>query len=232
MIKNWFLVAVATVSLFSVISGQDADAKLVSAPDFSISPEDEAAGISGTMKVAVAIDERGNVTRSSVFVTPSWPCGPDLDSRVNSIMRKAEKAVMEFKFSPATKDGKPVESAAGVSLKIGAEAKNRASFPPSDAATSAQIPKQISAGVLNGKATKLEKPRYPPEARAAGAAGTVDVQILLDEEGRIVTAQGISGHPLLHFASRDAACRSEFAPTRLQGQPVRVSGILKYNFVP
>ena len=93
-------------------------------------------------------------------------------------------------------------------------------------------PKTISGGVLNGKAVSLPKPAYPPAARAVRAAGAVQVQVLIDEEGRVVSASAAGGHPLLQQAAVAAARQARFSPTLLSGQPVKVSGIITYNFVP
>jgi TonB family protein len=89
----------------------------------------------------------------------------------------------------------------------------------------------ISGGVLNGKAVSKPPPVYPPIARAARASGTVVVQITVDEEGNVIAAQAVSGHPLLQAAAVAAARRARLSPTRLSGQPVKVTGILTYNFV-
>jgi protein TonB len=94
------------------------------------------------------------------------------------------------------------------------------------------IPKQISGGVLNGKATSLPKPPYPPAARAVRADGAVNIQILIIEDGTVFSAVAVSGHPLLRSAARQAACGAAFSPTLLMGNPVKVSGIITYNFVP
>lgn len=94
------------------------------------------------------------------------------------------------------------------------------------------VPKQISGGVLNGKATSLPKPPYPPAARAVRASGSVAVQVLVDESGNVVTASALSGHPLLRSAAVQAARSAKFSPTTLAGQPVKVSGVIMYNFVP
>jgi protein TonB len=93
-------------------------------------------------------------------------------------------------------------------------------------------PKTISGGVLNGKATSLPKPPYPPAARAVRASGAVSVQVLIDEEGRVVSASAVSGHPLLRAAAVAAARGARFSPTQLSGQPVKVNGVITYNFVP
>jgi periplasmic protein TonB len=89
----------------------------------------------------------------------------------------------------------------------------------------------ISGGVLNGKAISLPKPPYPPIARAAHAAGTVVVQVLIDENGSVVSAHAVSGHPLLQAVAVAAARQARFSPTKLSGQPVKVTGVIQYNFV-
>jgi protein TonB len=89
----------------------------------------------------------------------------------------------------------------------------------------------VSGGVLNGKAISKPQPAYPPIAKAARASGTVTVQILVDESGRVVSASAVSGHPLLQQAAVAAARGARFSPTLLSGQPVKVSGVITYNFV-
>jgi len=89
----------------------------------------------------------------------------------------------------------------------------------------------IEGGVLNGKASSLPKPEYPAIARAAKAAGTVTVEVVVDEEGNVVEAKAVSGHPLLQSAAVNAARQAKFTPTLVSGEPTQVSGYLTYNFV-
>ena len=96
--------------------------------------------------------------------------------------------------------------------------------------TTPPAPKTIAGGVVNGKATSLPKPAYPAAARAVGAKGAVNVQVLIDERGNVVSASAISGHALLRAAATAAARRAKFAPTQLSGQPVKVSGVITYVF--
>lgn len=93
------------------------------------------------------------------------------------------------------------------------------------------VPRTINGGVLNGKATQLVKPPYPAAAKAVNASGAVNVQVTIDEEGNVISATVVSGHPLLRAASVEAAQASKFSPTLLSGQPVKVTGIIVYNFV-
>ena len=89
----------------------------------------------------------------------------------------------------------------------------------------------ISGGVLNGRAISKPEPAYPAIARAARAQGTVNVQVLVDEEGNVIQAVPVSGHPLLQLSATQAARQARFEPTLDAGQPVKVSGTLTYNFV-
>lgn len=94
------------------------------------------------------------------------------------------------------------------------------------------VPRIVSGGVVNGKATSLPKPPYPPGARKAKASGAVSVQVLIDEDGNVVAASAVSGDPLLRDAAVSAARQAKFSRTVLSGQPVKVSGTITYNFVP
>ncbi len=92
------------------------------------------------------------------------------------------------------------------------------------------VPKSISGGVLNGKASNLVRPEFPAAARAVRACGAVNVQVKIDTAGNVAEAYAVSGQPLLRSAAVSAAQKSTFAPTLLSGQPVTVTGIIVYNF--
>jgi TonB family protein len=90
--------------------------------------------------------------------------------------------------------------------------------------------KPISGGVLNGKAISLPKPDYPADARAAGIDGVVVVQVTVDEQGNVVDARPVSGPLQLQQSASAAALLARFSPTLLMGEPVRVTGVIVYNF--
>ncbi len=87
-----------------------------------------------------------------------------------------------------------------------------------------------SAGVVNGNAKYLPKPVYTAAAKAIRAMGDVNVQVMIDEAGNVVSATAASGHPLLKREAERAAQNAKFNPTFLSGQPVKVSGIIVYKF--
>lgn len=90
---------------------------------------------------------------------------------------------------------------------------------------------ETSGGVLNGKAISLPRPDYPRIARSAHASGMIVVQVTIDESGDVIAAHAISGHPLLMAASVASAKQAKFSPTKLCGEPVKVTGVITYNFV-
>jgi len=104
--------------------------------------------------------------------------------------------------------------------------------PPKPTPDATPIPKKInvSGGVLQGSAIKKPAPAYPPIAKAARAAGAVQVQVTISEDGRVIDAQVVSGHPLLRDAAVQAARQWVFKPTELSGVPVKVQGVLTFNF--
>lgn len=84
--------------------------------------------------------------------------------------------------------------------------------------------------VLNSEALSLPVPTYPQLARQIRLQGTVIVQVLINEDGNVVSAKATSGHPLLVPEAVKAAMRARFSPTILGDQKVKVSGVITYNF--
>jgi protein TonB len=92
------------------------------------------------------------------------------------------------------------------------------------------ILKPISGGVLNGTAISLPQPVYPEPAKRMRTAGLVSVEVILDETGKVVSATATSGPTILRDAAVQAALKARFSPTKLSGQPVKVSGTINYKF--
>lgn len=90
---------------------------------------------------------------------------------------------------------------------------------------------KVPSSVLISQAISLPQPPYPPMARQIGIHGAVQVQILVDETGRVISAHAVSGHPFLNPSAEQAAMRARFTPTLLSGTPVKVQGTIIYNFV-
>ena len=89
--------------------------------------------------------------------------------------------------------------------------------------------KPIEGGLLNGKALELPEPKLP--AGAAKVTGKVLVRVVIDETGKVISAEIEDGRIELRRAALEAARKARFAPTLLAGQPVKVTGIISYLFV-
>lgn len=100
---------------------------------------------------------------------------------------------------------------------------------PSQSASDSPSP-AVNEGVLPGLAIKKAAPPYPLTAKAARASGTVSVQAIISETGDVIEAAVIAGHPLLREAALQAARQWIFKPTTLSGKPVKIRGILHFNF--
>lgn len=87
-----------------------------------------------------------------------------------------------------------------------------------------------SIGVANGYAVSLPKPTYPPVAIATNTQGKVDVQIMINESGDVVSAKAVDGPALLRQVAEQAALKAKFKPTYLSNTPIKVTGVIVYNF--
>src|SRR5690242_3726459 len=92
------------------------------------------------------------------------------------------------------------------------------------------ILKPVSGGVLNGTAVYLPPPAYPEAAKRTRTQGVVTVDVILDETGKVVAANASGGPAVLRDAAVQAALKAKFSPTKLSGQPVKVSGVINYKF--
>lgn len=88
----------------------------------------------------------------------------------------------------------------------------------------------LEVGSLIGYATRQAQPVYPAAARTMRASGTVKVEVMVDEAGDVSEVQKASGHSLLQGAARDAIRKWKFKPFVRDGQPVKATGFVTFNF--
>ena len=198
--------------------------KAISLPKPEYPVDAKAAGIEGMVFVDVIIDESGTVV-SAVAATDARKSarGKNKDETVevdvepaDPLLREAaEKAASQARFSPTLLSGSPVKVKGTIVYNFVVRTSDSS----------------VNGGILNSRAASLPMPEYPPAAMAVRAEGTVVVRITIDEAGNVISADAVSGHPLLRAAAVKAARLATFAPTRMEGQPVRVAGVLTYNFV-
>ena len=206
-----------------IIKGGILNGKAISLPKPAYPDEAKAAKLDGTVRINVIINEDGYVESAEpsdevIVVKKTDAHGNPEDVRLPapdpSLVEAARSAAMRARFSPTRLSGVPVKVSGTITYNF-----------------VASEPKQLGGGILNGKAESLPSPIYPASAKAVKASGMVAVQVTIDEDGNIVAATAISGHPLLRAAAVEAAREAKFKPTLLSGEPVKVTGVLTYNFV-
>jgi len=178
----------------------------------------------------VVIEKNVDVRRELIANVDRADLVPKTISAKASDVPPVRKGVVTMVGSSDTNAAQPMAPGAGSGQIISGPAKVEIKDePPPPPKPVPHAP--ISGGVLNGKAVRLVQPPYPPIARSAHASGQVVVQVLIDENGNVVAAHATSGHPLLQAAAVNAARASKFTPTKLSGQPVKVNGVIIYNFL-
>jgi TonB family protein len=132
--------------------------------------------------------------------------------------------------------GNPVEvknaASSSATPKVVVEEPPPSPTQPSTQPTSAPKPilRPVSGGVLNGSAVFLPPPMYPETAKRMRTSGVVAVEVVIDENGKVISATAENGPSTLREAAIKAALRARFSPTKLSGQPVKVFGTISYKF--
>ena len=88
----------------------------------------------------------------------------------------------------------------------------------------------VAVGSLAGKAKQKVPPSYPAIAKAARISGVVTVHLIVNERGDVESIERADGPVQLQQAASDAARRWKFQPTVIDGQRVRVTGYLSFQF--
>lgn len=83
---------------------------------------------------------------------------------------------------------------------------------------------------LNFEVVSAEKPWHTRDAKANGAKGLVQVEVLIDTNGNVIEAKGRTGNKLLHPEAERAALASKFNKPTFGGKPARAIGFLVYRF--
>jgi TonB family protein len=171
-----------------------------------------------------------NVPASNVAVSNSSATPGVMGSPVvNKPAPGMTDAALMSSAPPSASNAVSMVKTSAASTPDAATAKPEADAAPKQPLTKPPV-KPISGGVLNGKATSLPVPVYPPAARTARASGLVTVEVVIDGNGKVISAKATSGHTLLQQAAVQAAQQARFTPTLLSGQPVKITGVINYNF--
>jgi periplasmic protein TonB len=139
----------------------------------------------------------------------------------------SEPVKKEEPAKPIVVQNPPRENPEAVKQAPTANGTGKAEAPKTDAARS-EGPMDI--GSLKEYATKQTLPSYPAAAKSMRTTGIVKVELVINESGDVAEVQSTSGPVLLQSAAKDAARKWKFKPFTRDGQPVRATGFVNFNF--
>jgi TonB family protein len=175
--------------------------KITSQPKPEYPKAAKAVNASGEVSVEVLIDESGDVIKAKAVT------GHPL------LWAESAKVAFKAKFEPKTLADKPIRMRAILVYNFISDASNQ---PKKD---------------LIGKPINLVKPPLLSCTCKFGKRINVIVQAEIDEQGNIVKAVAVTGHPLLRTACEQAARASKFSPTKVSDITVKAKAIISYEFV-
>ena len=86
----------------------------------------------------------------------------------------------------------------------------------------AQEPVRVGGDIKEPRRILDVKPEYPPIAQQAGIQGIVIIEAIIGTDGAVESARILRPVPMLDQAALDAVTQWRYAPTLLNGQPVKV----------
>jgi periplasmic protein TonB len=146
---------------------------------------------------------------SSNPITPGGPTGPDVGGLRDNLGREIGPTVRDVDTPPPA----------------------RVSPTPAPVPQKPSGPVLLPSSLISSKTVSKPAPPYPMIAKETHTQGPVVVQIVIDEQGHVISAKALSGSPLLQAAAVQAAYQARFTPTILGGQAVKITGSITYNFV-
>lgn len=218
-IGNIVTVVFVVLVLSIAILAQDRGIEFISGPEFVLSEKAEAAGIDGSLTVSFKVDRAGTVKDVSILAGPIWPCDSSPGSTIKEVRQAVKNNILASKFSPATKDGKPIDAEATLDFAIGVAYREAIKGKPGGKSRWV-----VDVGTMGEKALSLPLP-FP-----TGFPGIATVRVLIGETGDVIAAGTIRGNPRLHATSRMAACDARFPPTAVDGKPVKVTSLITYEY--
>ena len=200
------LLAASLIAEQGFVPARPAKNPPVEYPKDTTPPQPEA-----TAHLVASVNDQGNV--ESVTVTRS--ATPELDAL-------ASQAISNWRFVPATQNGKPVPSKAEIDVVF---------TNPHPAVIVNGIWRVGVAQVTAPRAIKAPDPEYTKAARKAKIAGTVVLWLVVNKQGlpeQIRVQKSLD--PGLDQKAVDAVKRWKFDPARRDGEPVAVMINVEVNF--
>jgi hypothetical protein len=204
------------------------DAALRTMPDFHLSSSEEAAGIDGKMQIGVAISADGKTSDIRIYGGPMWPCGTNPQGELEKVRKEVKQLIVSSTFEPATKNGKPRSSDVQLTFVLSDLFRN--------AAKTTEIEENLKKGinpplveVRDLSRFALSVPVQLMGTRQSPGARFAEIQVLIDENGNVISAGGFRTGATELTEARGLACTAKFKPLVLNNKPVKMWGIIVYG---
>jgi len=172
--------------------------------------------VQGVVVLELIVDEEGRV--AEVDVLRGQPMG---------LTEAAVEAVSQWRYEPVILDGQPVP----VTLVVTVNFRLETDGPQSTTEWQGRPVHRTSPGTEPPTVLSRTPPTYPEEARRAGVQGVVVLECIVDEEGRVVSAQVLRGQPMgLSEAAVDSVLQWRYEPVLKDGQAVVAAVVVTVNF--
>ncbi|MCA1622296.1 MAG: energy transducer TonB [Acidobacteria bacterium] len=177
------------------------------------------------------------VPNSSINNSNNQQTKPDNSKPVIESLAKIEKATAEIKKPEETRKAESENK--DVARNSALQSRNRRVVTPSNenktetptvANDAAKNAAPLAVGSLLEYATQKTNPVYPPAARSIRMSGVVKIELVVDEKGQVAEVQKTSGPSMLQRAATDAVRRWKFKPFTRDGQPIKATGFVSFNF--
>ncbi|HLM60472.1 MAG TPA: energy transducer TonB [Pyrinomonadaceae bacterium] len=207
----------------SICGGGVLNLKEVSLPKPAFPKEAENTDAAGSVIVQVKLDEEGNVIETKVC------------SGHHLLRESAVEAAQQAKFQPTFLSDIPVKVSGIIIYRFSNKTSNK--HPVNETSNDEVVVLSCPPGmnilkILNFYAINLVKPEFPPELRERNLRGAVNVQVTIDEKGKVISASAVSGHKELRKYAEEAVVKSTFKRFVRCGKPIQLTSIIVYNFIP
>jgi periplasmic protein TonB len=196
-----------------------------SAPNAAAAQPQPAAGLNTQTAAAQPKPSPAATNASAPQQQTSKGAAPARNTAAPLLVASLDKGALSAPGVPAGGASNATSSAGGPAVNSEGEAPAAPSMPLRSGPL-----RPISGGILNGKAMSLPAPSYPEAAKRARISGMVEVEVVIDINGKVISAKALRGPGLLQQAAETAARLARFTPTLLSGQPMKVVGVITYNF--
>jgi TonB family protein len=178
--------------------------KLDVSPAVEFPHELSAYEITDTVAVEVTLSPDGRVKKAKA-----------VSGKSEALKDAAEKTVKKWAFEPYLINGTPVPVRTEITLNFN-NTLDHYRDPSGD------VPVHLDLKTAQGLITKRVDPQYPPDARVGHIQGTVELRVIVGEDGRVHALHIVKGHPMLAAAAYNAVRQWEFKPYVENGKTLPV----------